>query len=66
MSHKIKIDRTMPKPRNAMAVVARRMRASSFDHKAEVRGGTTNEQVELMAEYTEFLLDCDQDDESDC
>lgn len=59
MARKNKINKTMPKPRNPMAVIARRMRASSFDHKTEPRGGTTNDMADLMADY----LDESQDDD---
>lgn len=52
MSCKTKIDKTMPQPRNAMAVIARtKFRSVKFDHKAEERGGDSNEFVELLEEY---------------
>lgn len=64
MSRKFKIDKTMPKPRNAMAVIARQMRAATFDHKAAERGGDKNHMAEYLAEYDEELdrwgeYDCD-------
>lgn len=59
MARKIKIDKTMPKPRNAMAVIARQMRAVKFDHKAEERGGDRNETSTYLDEY---LTDCEDDD----
>lgn len=61
MAHKIKIDKSMPKARNAMAVIARRMRATSFAHKAEERGGDKN----LMATYLDEYLQDDLGDDCD-
>lgn len=54
----------MPKPRNAMAVVARRMRAVKFDHKTAPRGGDRNEMADLLEEYDsqdpfELEYDCE-------
>jgi len=59
MARKIKINKTMPKPRNAMAVIARQMRATKFDHKAEERGGDKNEMATYLDEY---LADCGDDE----
>lgn len=59
MARKIKIDKTMPKPRNAMAVIARQMRATKFDHKAAERGGDKNEMATYLDEY---LADCGDDE----
>lgn len=56
MSKGMKIDKSMPKPRNAMAVIARtKFRATSFDHKAEARGGTTNTVRDLIHDYFEEM-----------
>lgn len=59
MARNNKIDKTMPKPRNPMAMIARKMRAASFDHKNTPRGGANNEMADLMADY----FDDSQDDD---
>jgi len=55
-----KNEKQMPKRRNALAFLARaQFRATSFDHKAEARGGDTNK----MSEYMEEYLDSQNGDE---
>ena len=61
MSRKIKIDKTMPKPRNPMAaIVTMQFKAVVFDHKGEERGGAKNEMADYLDEYL------DERDEDDC
>lgn len=62
MSRKIKIDKTMPKPRNPMAMIVRKQfHAVKFDHKSTERGGDRNIMADLSAE-------CDEDrwEQYDC
>jgi hypothetical protein len=54
---KIKTDKSMPKRRSIPAIALQNFRSTSFHHKAEERGGASNEMTGYMSEYAEFQED---------
>jgi hypothetical protein len=54
---KVKIDKSMPKRRSIPAISLKNFRSTSFHHKTEERGGSTNEMAGYMSEYAEYQED---------